>query len=158
LAGAITNLPVSRWSLREAVLLYNGGWSVERDFHLLKDQPLGIQPLFVREEEQIVGLTRLLTIALRVLTLSELQVRSGLAEAEERLIGLYEGQPKRPTAYPTAGRCLKAISRMEITATRVQTGQQVQWHITDLPPLLKRIMKLLHLSPTLYTHLTKDAA
>jgi transposase len=44
----VTNLPASRWSLREAVLLYNGGWSVERDFHLLKDQPLGIQPLFVR--------------------------------------------------------------------------------------------------------------
>ena len=154
----VTNLPTSRWSLREAVLLYNGGWSVERDFHLLKDQPLGIQPLFVREEEQIVGLTRLLTIALRVLTLSELQVRSGLAEADEKLIGLYEGQPKRTTAYPTAGRCLKAISRMEITATRVQAGQQVQWHVTDLPPLLKRIMKLLHLSPTLYTRLTKDAA
>jgi transposase len=154
----VTNLPASRWSLRQAVLLYNGGWSVERDFHLLKDQPLGIQPLFVREDEQIVGLTRLLTIALRVLTLSELQVRSGLAEAEERLIGLYEGQPKRTTAYPTAGRCLKAISRMEITATRVAAGQQVHWHVTDLPPLLKRIMKLLHLSPTLYTHLTKDAA
>ena len=85
----VTNLPVSRWSLREAVLLYNGGWSVERDFHLLKDQPLGIQPLFVREEEQIVGLTRLLTIALRVLTLSELQVRSGLSESGggvERLV------------------------------------------------------------------------
>jgi len=154
----VTNLPASRWSLREAVLLYNGGWSVERDFHLLKDQPLGIQPLFVREEEQIVGLTRLLTIALRVLTLSELQVRSGLAEAEEALSGLYEGQPKRTTAYPTAGRCLKTISRMEITATRLEAGQDVQWHVTDLPSLLKRIMKLLHLSPTLYTRLTKDAA
>jgi len=154
----VTNLPASRWSLRESVLLYNGGWSVERDFHLLKDQPLGIQPLFVREEEQIVGLTRLLTIALRLLTLSELQVRSGLAEAEEGLSGLYEGQPNRTTEYPTAGRCLKAISRMEITATRVQAGEDVQWHITDLPPLLKRIMKLLHLSPTLYTRLTKAAA
>jgi transposase len=154
----VTNLPASRWSLREAVLLYNGGWSVERDFHLLKDQPLGIQPLFVREEEQIVGLTRLLTIALRVLTLSELQVRSGLAEAEEMLRGLYEGQPQRGTEYPTAGRCLKAISRMEITATRVESGEDVQWHVTDLPPLLRRIMKLLHLSPTLYTHLTKAAA
>jgi transposase len=153
-----TNLPASRWSLRQAVLLYNGGWSVERDFHLLKDQPLGIQPLFVREEEQIVGLTRLLTIALRVLTLSELQVRSGLAEAEEALSGLYEGQPTRTTEYPTAGRCLKAISRMEITATRVETGQEVQWHVTSLPPLLKRIMKLLHLSPTLYTRLAKAAA
>jgi transposase len=154
----VTNLPASRWSLRESVLLYNGGWSVERDFHLLKDQPLGIQPLFVREEEQIVGLTRLLTIALRVLTLSELQVRSGLSEAEEKLSGLYEGQPNRTTAYPTAGRCLKAISRMEITATRVASGEEVQWHLTDLPPLLKRIIKLLHLSPTLYTRLTKAAA
>jgi transposase len=154
----VTNLPASRWSLPAAVLLYNGGWSVERDFHLLKDQPLGIQPLFVREEEQIVGLTRLLTIALRVLTLSELQVRSGLSETEEALSGLYEGQPTRATAYPTAGRCLKAISRMEITATRVESGEDVQWHVTDLPPLLKRIMKLLHLSPTLYTRLTKAAA
>jgi transposase len=154
----VTNLPVSRWNLREAVLLYNGGWSVERDFHLLKDQPLGIQPLFVREEEQIVGLTRLLTIALRVLTLSELQVRSGLSETEEALSGLYEGQPNRTTAYPTAGRCLKAISRMEITATRVASGKDMHWHVTDLPPLLKRIMKLLHLSPTLYTRLTKAAA
>ena len=105
-----------------------------------------------------MGLTRLLTIALRVLTLSELQVRSGLAEAEEALGGLYEGQPKRTTAYPTAGRCLKAISRMEITATRVEAGKGVHWHVTDLPPLLKRIMKLLHLSPTLYTRLTKGAA
>ena len=154
----VTNLPTSRWSLRESVLLYNGGWSVERDFHLLKDQPLGIQPLFVREDEQIVGLTRLLTIALRVLTLSELQVRSGLAEAEEALSGLYEGQPKRTTAYPTAGRCLKAISRMEITATRMQAGGDVKWHVTDVPPLLKRIMKLLHLPTTLYTCLANDAA
>ena len=154
----VTNLPASRWNLRESVLLYNGGWSVERDFHLLKDQPLGIQPLFVREEEQIVGLTRLLTIALRVLTLSELQVRNGLAEAEETLLGLYEGQPKRTTAYPTAGRCLKAIGRMEITATRLAAGPKVNWYVTDLPPLLNRILELLHLSPTLYNQLTKDAA
>jgi transposase len=154
----VTNLPVSRWNLRQAVLLYNGGWSVERDFHLLKDQPLGIQPLFVREEEQIVGLTRLLTLALRVLTFSELQVRSGLAKAKEALSGLYEGQPKRTTEHPTAGRCLKAISRMEITATRVEAGKDAQWHVTDLPPLRKRILKLLQLSPTLYTHLTRAAA
>jgi transposase len=114
--------------------------------------------MYVREEEQIIGLTRLLTIALRVLTLSELQVRSGLAEADEALDGLYEGQPTRTTEYPTAGRCLKAISRMEITATRVELGHDVQWHVTDLPPLLKRILKMLHLSPALYTRLTETAA
>ena len=153
----VTNLPVSRCSLREAVLLYNGGWSVERDFHLLKDQPLGIQPLFVREDEQIVGLTRLLMIALRVLTLSELQIRGGLAETEETLSGLYEGQARRKTESPTAARCLKAIGRMEITATRLETTEGVQWHMTPLPQLLKRMLKLLNLSPTLYTRLTQAA-
>ena len=36
---------------------------------------------------------------------------------------LYEGQPNRTTACPTAGRCLKAINRMGITATRVDRGR-----------------------------------
>jgi transposase len=35
---------------------------------VLKDRPLGIQPLYVREEEQIEGMTRLLMIGLRVLS------------------------------------------------------------------------------------------
>ena len=131
---------------------------MERDFHLLKDQPLGIQPLYVREEEQIIGMTRLLTLAVRVFTLSEVQVRSGLANAKEELRGLYEGQPKRSTGQPTAVRWLKAISRMEITATQVELGNKIQWHLTDLPPLLERIMELLQLSPDLYTRLVKGAA
>lgn len=98
----VTNLSTQRCPMAAALLLYNGGWSVERDFHLLKDRPLGIRPFYVREEEQILGLTRLLTIALRVLTLLELQVRSGLQDGGEALSGLYEGQPKRKTATPTA--------------------------------------------------------
>lgn len=154
----VTNLPKERWSLVGSVVLYNGGWSVERDFHLLKDQPLGIQPFYVREEEQIIGMTRLLTLALRVLTLSEVQVRSGLEESEEELRGLYEGQPNRKTGQPTAVRWLKAITRMEITATQVELGEEVRWHLTALPPLLTKIMKLLQLSPKLYTSLTKNAA
>jgi hypothetical protein len=47
---------------------------------------------------------------------------------------------------------------MEITATRMESAEDVQWHVTDLPPLLTQILKLLHLSPTLYTRLTKAAA
>ena len=64
---------------------------------MLKDQPLGIQPFYVREEDQIIGMTRLLTLALRVLTLSEVQVRSGLEESEEEL-------PAYTRANPTARR------------------------------------------------------
>jgi transposase len=68
----VTTLPREGYSLQGCVLLYNGGWSLERDFHVVKDVPLGIRPLFVRDDEQIIGLTRLLTIVLRLLTLFEM--------------------------------------------------------------------------------------
>jgi transposase len=153
----VTTLPQTGYSLPVCVLLYNGGWSLERDFHVVKDVPLGIRPLFVREEEQIIGLTRLLTIALRLLTLFELRVRAGLAEAGEKLSGLYEGQPTRKTSRPTATRLLKTIARMQITLTRVESGAESQWHVSALPPLLLRILGLVDLSEDIYTALATNS-
>jgi transposase len=153
----VTNLAPKRCGLTAAVLIYNEGWSVERDFHVLKDRPLGIQPLFVREEEQIVGLTRLLTIALRVLTLIELVIRSQLEERAEELAGLYEGQAKRATGKPTAVRLWKAIARLEITLTCVEGSSGPSWQLTPLPPLLKRVLSLLGLSSKVYTRLTHNS-
>jgi transposase len=153
----VTNLESERCGLEKAVLIYNGGWSVERDFHMVKDRPLGIQPLYVREEEQIIGLTRLLTIALRVLTGIELQVRAGLEASGEELSGLYEGQPKRKTSHPTAVRLLRAIARMEITVIEVKTAEGCGWHLRDLPSLLRRILSLLRLSPDVYLCLATNS-
>jgi transposase len=153
----VTTLPREGYVLQECVLLYNGGWSLERDFHMVKDLPLGIRPLFVRDDEQVIGLTRLLTIALRLLTLLELRVRAGLDEANEKLSGLYEGQPKRQTSQPTATRLLKAITRMEITLTCVKSENDSQWYVSSLPPLLLRILELAGLSDDIYTSLTTNS-
>lgn len=153
----VTTLPRAGYSLQACVLLYNGGWSLERDFHVVKDVPLGIRPLFVRNDEQIIGLTRLLTIALRVLTLFELRVRAGLEEAEEELSGLYEGQPKRKTSRPTATRLLKAIARLQVTLTRWESADDVTWYVSVLPPLLLRILELVGLSEKIYTGLATNS-
>jgi transposase len=153
----VTNLPRKRCGLKEAVLLYNAGWSVERDFHVLKDRPLGIQPLFVRDEEQIVGMTRLLTIALRALTLMELVIRSELEKREEELPDLYEGQAKRTTGKPTAVRLLRAIARLEITLTCVEGKGGRRWQLTPLPHLLKRVLSLLKLPSKVYTRLAHNS-
>lgn len=153
----VTTLPHEGYSLQTCVLLYNGGWSLERDFHVVKDVPLGIRPLFVRDDEQIIGLTRLLTIALRLLTLFEIRVRAGLEEAGEELAGLYEGQPKRKTSRPTATRLLKAIARMELTLTRVDSGDESQWYVSAVPPLLLRILELVGLTESIYTSLTTNS-
>ncbi len=154
----VTNLPEAMISLPQAVVLYRQGWCLERDFHLVKDHPLGISPLYVRRDDQIIGLTYLLTLALRILTLIETQVRRGLAQTGETLTGLYEGQPKRATDRPTGVRLLKAYARAEITLTRIEMDGQVLRHITPLSDLLEQILAYLGLSVSLYQRLAENSS
>ncbi len=143
--------------LAQCVVHYRGGWCLERDFHLVKDRPIGIQPLYVRRDDQIIGLTHLLTLALRALTLIETQVQRGLARERASLAGLYEGQPNRTTDRPMGTRLLRAFARAEITLTRVQTADRVSWHITPLPDLLAQILAYLGLSVSLYKRLAENS-
>jgi len=154
----VTNLPTTRMSLAQAVIHYRGGWSLERNFHLVKDLPLGLSPLFVRRDDQIVGMTYLLTIALRLLTLIETQVRRSLRQTNEALTRLYEGNPNRATQQPTGKRLLKAFARAKIILTHVEIGEQRLCHLTPLSPLLERILHGLGLSTTLYSRLAANSS
>ena len=149
----VTNAASSRLSLGDSVLGYRAGTCVERAFHQLKDQPLGIRPLFVHRDDQVRGLTHLLTLALRVLTLFEVLVRRGQDQDGEGLAGLYPGQPKRTTDRPTAKRVLEAIAGSGLTLTRVGSGGECRWHLTTLPVLVKRVLGYLGLSNEVYTRL-----
>jgi transposase len=153
----VTNLPAERMTLAQALRHYRSGWCAERGFHLLKDRPLGIGPLYVQRDDQIVGLTRLLTLAWRLLTLIETQVRRGLTDEQTALTGLYDGQPKRSTQRPTATRLLKAVARTEITLTRVDLGAQSLWHLTPLPAWVVQVLGYLGLSVALYTRLLENS-
>ena len=153
-----TNLPVERMSLAQSVIHYRGGWSLERDFHVVKDRPLGIRPLYVRRDDQITGLTHLLTLALRLLTLIETQVRRNLAQTGEQMSGLYEGQPSRKATGPTGVRLLKAFAPGEVTLTRIQMGEQHSWHITPLSSLQMQILSYLKLAPSLYKSLIENSS
>ena len=152
----VTNAPLARLSLSESVVGYRAGWCLERDFHLLKDRPLGISPLWVRREDQIIGLTLLLTLALRLLTLFELLVRRGQAQRGEPLMGLYPGQASRKTDRPTGFRVLGAIARLEITLTWVDRPEGGCWHLTPLPELLIRVLSYLDLNPSIYERLADN--
>jgi transposase len=153
-----TSARTERLTLPQAVIRYRGGWTLERDFHQLKDRPLGIRPLFVRRDDQIIGLTRLLTLGLRLLTLIETAVRRHLAEAGQALAGLYPEAPRRTTDQPTATRLLAAVARTEITLTQVALGTQRFWHLSPLPPLVEQLLGWLGLSPTLYHRLAENSS
>ena len=132
---------------------FTTGWELERAFHQVKDQPLGIRPLWVHRDDQVRGLARLLTLALRVLTLFEVLVRRGQDQDGEELAGLYPGQRKRTTDRPTAKRVLEAIAGVGLTLTCVGNGEGSRWHLTALPVLVKRVLGYLGLSEEVYTRL-----
>jgi transposase len=152
------NAPAARLSLGESLLAYNAGWCVERIFHLFKDQPLGIRPLYVKREDQVQGLTHLLTLALRVLMLFEVLVRRGQDKGGPPLKGLYPGQPNRTTDRPTAKRVLEAIARAQITVTLMEDGAERCWHLKSLPELVKRVLRYLGLTERVYTRLVINSS
>jgi transposase len=128
-----TNQASEQLTLEHAVEAYRDEYLVERNFARLKGCPLSLAPLYVQRDDHRVGLVRLLTLALRVLTLLEGVVRQRLGEQKEELAGLFAGNPKRRTAQPTAERLLETFR--EVTLTVVSAPGFVQRHITPLSPL-----------------------
>jgi transposase len=150
----VTNSPKNRLSLVVSVLSYRSGWCLERDFHLLKDSPLGIKPLYVKSDAQIGGLVRLMTLALRMLSLVEMQGRRGVAATGETAKGYYSGQPGRQTDSPSGQRILETVTRQRLTLFGTNTRTGTVWHLEPLPEIVKQILSFLGLSETLYTSLT----
>lgn len=146
-----TNAPVQKLPLSKAVRVFRKAPLMERNFARLKGHPLGIHPLYVRREDHTQGLVRLLSLALRVLTLVEHVARKNLQSAGEKLTGLYAGNPKRQTATPTTERLLKAFGNIHLNV--VQLPDHTIRHVTPLSVLQKYVLSLLGLSQVIYERL-----
>jgi transposase len=151
-----TNQLVDVLSFVQAVEDYRDEYLVERTFGRLKGHPLSLSPMYVERDDHATGLVRLLSIALRVLTLLEFVVRRRLAQEGASLAGLYAGNPKRATTHPTTERLLEAFQ--EITLTIVVEPHQTRRHMTALSALQQRVLALLEFTPTIYTKLCGDSS
>ena len=151
----VTNSTAEYLTLTQAVLAYRSEYLIEHDFTRLKGRPLSLSPMYLRRDEHVKGLIRMLSVGLRVLTLLEFDVRRRLATEKTALAGLYAGNPKRATARPTAERLLEAFQ--EITLTVIQEPHQTRCHITPLSELQQRILALLRFPVDIYTRLTLDS-
>ncbi len=150
----VTNAPATQLTLADAVLTYRNEWLIERGFHRLKGAPLSLNPLFVKRDDQVAGLTNLLSIAVRLLTLLEFVVRRQLKQNQEQLVGLIANNPKKGIDNPTTERLLKVFD--DVTLTIVRLPGQIIRHVTPLTTLQIRILELLGLSPGVYTQLAEN--
>jgi transposase len=87
----------------------------------------------------------LLNIALRVFTLMEFVVRLALEQTQQSLAGLYDGNPKRKTARPSAEQMLKAFCNLTLYFLRDSTT-----FITPINALQKQILSLMKMPESLY--------
>jgi len=150
----VTDAPAQQLTLVQAVLTYRDEWLIERGFHRLKGAPLSLDPLFVKRDDQVVGLIHLLSIAVRLLTLIEFVVRRKLKQHQQLLTGLIENNPKKGIDNPTTERLLHAFHN--ITLTILYLPDQIIRYLTPLTALQTHILHLLGLSADIYTRLTDN--
>src|SRR5499425_434729 len=148
----VTNAGSKRLSLQEAVLGYRNEYRVERIFHRLKSR-VHIAPLFVKLNEQIEGLTYLLTLGVRGLTVTEFVLRRSLETEQASLPGLHPENKHKRTDKPTAERILKAFTGVSLTIIKHATGEDILRRLTPLSELQEDILQRLGLGVTLYRQL-----
>ena len=147
-----TNAPPEQLPLDRAVLAYRDQYIEENIFRRLQGKILSITPVYVQRDDHAKGLFHLLTLAARILALGDHSAKQALAQADAELAGIYPGNPKRSTATPTTERMLAAFDNINLLL--VPVAGQFHYQITPLSDVQIRILDLLSLPVTLYTHLS----
>jgi transposase len=148
----VTNATAARLSLADAVLCYRHEYRIERIFNRLKSR-LRIAPMFVSREDQIQGLTYLLTLGVRVLTVMEFTLRRSLQKDQATLPGLHPENRNKGSDKPTAERVLKAFSKVTLTIIKDTAGREVGRWLTPLSSVQQDILQRLGLEASLYQQL-----
>jgi transposase len=118
--------------------------------------PRGIAetPVFLRDEQRLVGLTWLLCLALRVLTLTEFRLRTALQTRHETLVGLNPAVRSQGTLRPTTERVLQVFNTLTLTLVKMEVT--VIRHVTELSDTQRHVLVLLNLPSDLYSRLADN--
>ena len=134
--------------LSQVVWAYRGQYRIENDWSRLKGKSLSLTPMYLQDEERIQGLVYLLSLALRMLTLVEWVVREKLEQSGKKLRDLYDGQPGRQTARPSAELLLKAMKTISVSV--VEVNGQTYALLSPLTEIQKELLALWDMPPDSY--------
>jgi transposase len=138
----VTNATPTRRSLQEAVWCYRHASHVERIVNRLKSR-VHSAPLFGKLNAQIEGLTYLLTLGVRVLTVMEFVLRRSLQTDHTKLPGLHPEHKTKMTDKPTAERSLKAFAAVSLAIIKHAAGEESLRRLTPLSGVQEDILQRL---------------
>ncbi len=144
----VTNAPPERRSLSEAIVCSRNEYRIERLFNRLQSRG-PIAPLFVTRNDHIEGLTYLLTLGVRVLTVMACALRRSLQNDHAQLPGLHPENKTKMTDTPTAERILQAFADMSLTIITQAAGEDILRRLTPLSGVQETILHCLGLGTSL---------
>jgi len=136
-----TNHTAEEMGLTQGVAAYRSAYLIEQGFGRFKGRSLSLSPLFLHDDQRVVALICLLSIALRVLVLIPFVVRRNLQKKGATLSGIYPGQPGRQTAKPTTEMMVSALRGM--TLSRIRVDGKLHACLTPLNRVQKRRLTLM---------------
>lgn len=150
----LTNVPNKAYDAAQIIHTYRRQPHLERGISRLKSRNLHIRPVYLHDQQRIVGLTWMLVLALRIIVLMEYRVRRELKKRDEMIVGLKPGSKTVATQRPTTERMLKAFS--DITWSTITLDGTQHHHVTPLTDTQRHILQLLYISTDVYERLTFD--
>ena len=147
----VSNTTPVQYDAAALVATYHQQPLLERGISRLKTRNLQIRPVYLRDERRIAGLLWLLTLALRVLTLTEYRLRTALAERQEAVAGLNPASRTQTTQRPTTERVIAAFANL--TVTTVWRDGAYEHYLTPLNATQRQLLILLKLPADLYDRL-----
>ena len=146
-----TNVDKTQLSVKQAILCYRQEYRIEHKFNQLLNKITALMPIFLKKENRIVALTKLLLMALKFVSITQQQVRTKLQNKKQYLKELFPGNPGRKTNQPTTEMLLAAFNDISLVIFPKQQDFVVK--LVKLKPIQLKILELLGFEPKLYRQL-----
>ncbi len=150
-----TNCTNKDFTLEKIVLLYRKEYIIERRFDYLKNKTLNLIPIYLRTDEYVIGLINVLLLALRVISLIEFEVARNIEKSGKELAGLYPANPKQTTKSPSVTLILRVFFNLYCIATTDFNNRRMEFEVTEINPLQKKLLRLLNMPDEIYTKFSK---
>ena len=145
--------PKGKLSTLDALQCYRNEYRIEHKFDELFNRVTALMPVYLTKPNRIKALIRLLLLALKYVSLLEMQARKKLADTKQSLKEIYPGNPGRSTDKPTTKMILKAFEYL--TLVIIPVGENTIVKLTKLKPIQLKILDLLNLNADIYLRLNQ---
>lgn len=136
-----TNVPVEKIETGDLVKTYRDEYRIEHLFDYLINRDVGLLPIYLKKENRVKGLIRLLSLGMRFSMLIQHTTRTSLEEKKGSLKGIYPGNKGRATNRPTTPMLLRAFKGISMAWLNNEQIKIIQ--MTPIKEKQKEILDLM---------------